>query len=276
MAKKTANLPVQFDEELARQAQAYRAAEAASATGNFISVRGGVMQWRGAPIADNKFDCLILASVFENDYYKEGFDPDNPTPPACYAFDLRQDGLKPHAEAEDPQGDANHLCAACWANGFGTGTDARGQPSRGKACQNRRRLAIIPGGDLTEAGVKAAELAYFRVPVMSVSGYSNHVMQIADIFKLPPFGVVTELSVVPDPKSQFRVLFKVKGQVKDRAVLAALFGRASDAASSIQFPYPKASEMVRELARRPAKKSAAVSKKPAGVKGAPAAQPRRF
>ena len=274
MAKKqTANLPVQFDAELARQAQAYRDAESASATGNFISVRGGIMQWRGAPIEGNKLDCLILASVFENDYYKEGFDADNPTPPSCYAFSRTQDGLKPHEAAEDPQGDANHLCAACWANGVGSGVDARGKPGRGKACQNRRRLAIIPGGDLTEAGVKAAELAYFRVPVMSVPGYSNHVMQIADMFKLPPFGVVTELSLVPDPKSQFRVIFKAKAQIKDRAVLGALFGRASDAANSIQFPYPKASEMAHAPTRSATKKAAA-GKKTAGAKGAAAA--RRF
>jgi hypothetical protein len=44
------NLPVAYDAELARLAQAYRDTEAASATGNFISVRGGVLQWRGAPI----------------------------------------------------------------------------------------------------------------------------------------------------------------------------------------------------------------------------------
>ena len=248
MAKKQpgTNL-VQFDEELAKQAQAYRQTEAASATGNFIGTAAGILSWRGAPIEGNKMDCIVLTSVFENDYYKDAFDKDNPTPPACYAFATSQDALAPHESAEDKQGDANGLCAGCWANGFGSAADG----GRGKACQNRRRLAVIPAsGKLTAEGVKTAELAYFRVPVLSVAGFSNHVMQVADLFKRPPFGVVTELSLVPDAKSQFRALFKIKAPIEDREALTALMARSHDAAAAIQFPYPKAAELARAPARR--------------------------
>lgn len=275
--KQTANLPVAFDEELAKQAAAYRTAEASSATGNFISIRGGVLQYKGAPIEGNKFSCVILASVFENNYYKEAFDPDTPVPPSCYAFSATQDGLAPHAEAEDKQGDANHLCAACWANGFGSGVDARGQPSRGKACHNRRRLAIIPVDKNFDAdSVATAEIAYLRIPVMSCPGYSLHVTGIADAFNLPPYGVVTECSVVPDAKSTFRVVFKVLHKA-ERTTLAALFSRAAEAAKSIAFPYPKASTIERQPAtRRPVRPAAAKKATAKRPQAAPSAAPRKF
>src|ERR1039457_6579105 len=108
MAKKQAGTSlVQFDAELAKQAQAYRDAEAASATGNFVSVKAGILQWRGAAIAGNKMNVLIVGSVFENDYYASGFDPDNPESPVCYAFGERGDGMKPNEDSGDKQGDAN-------------------------------------------------------------------------------------------------------------------------------------------------------------------------
>lgn len=279
MAKKqTANLPVAFDAELAKQAMAYRAAEAASVTGNFISMRGGVLQYKGAPIEGNKFSCVILASVFENDWYKDAFDPDNPTAPNCYAFATTLDGLKPHAEAGDPQGDANHLCAACWANGWGSGVDARGKATRGKACQNRRRLAVIPVDKNFDAeSAQAAEIAYVRIPVMSCPGYSLHVTNIADMLKLPPYGVVTEVSIVPDAKSQFRVLFKAGAKI-ERSVLGALFQRAAEAAKAITFPYPKLTGEATKPAKRTAKKAAAPKRKPAASPRAAAGAPpaRKF
>lgn len=238
MAKKrtTSNLPVAYDEELARMAQAGRQAEAASATGNFISVRGGIMQWRGAPITGNVLDCVIISSVYENNLYEEGFDPDNPSSPSCYAFGVTPDALAPHPESENKQGDQNGLCAACWANGFGS--DPKG--GKGKACQNRRRIALIAGNQWDGDAVKSAEVGFLRLPVMSTAGYSNHVMQVADVLKRPVFGVLTEISVVPDAKTQFRIMFKIKEPITDHDTMAALLEKAKAvAAQSIVFPYPK-------------------------------------
>ncbi len=217
------------------------------------------MMYRGAPIEGNKFNCIVLASIFENDWYGESYDPDSPTPPSCYAFSKTQDGLAPHAEAEDKQGDANGLCAGCWANGFGSGT-RDGKPSRGKACQNRRRLALIPvSKDMTAESAKAAEIAYIRVPVMSTPGWSNHVTAISDTYKLPAFGVITEVSLVPDPKSTFRMVFKPIAKLA-RDILGSAFERAKLAEKSIEFPYPKASEIADDRQQQPARRRVVVPK----------------
>ena len=239
MAKKqTTNLPVAYDEELARMAQAYKTSEAASATGAFISVRGGVMQWRGAPVAGNKLDVVILASIFENVYYEGKFDPNTVSSPACYAFAKTQDALKPHELAPNKQGDDNGLCAACWANAWASDPEGR----RGKACRNTRRLAVIPAQPLTAEAVKSAEQAYLKLPVTSVAAYSAHVMQLAEVLKRPPFGVVTTISVLPDPKNQFRVTFNAAAEIKDRELLAALLTRAKTAEAQITFSYPEFNE----------------------------------
>lgn len=238
MAKKaSANLPVAYDEELARMAQAYKANEAASATGQFISFKGGVMTYRGAQIEGNKLDVIILHSIFENAWYEKDFDPNSPQAPNCYAYGDTQDELKPHEQAKDKQGDDNGLCAACWANGWGS--DPKG--GRGKACRNTRRLAVIsaPTQALTIEHVKKSEMAFIKLPVTSVNAYSAHVMQIADVMRKPPFGVVTRLSTVPDPKNQFRVIFEPILDIKDKEMLVALMERAKAARTAVAFPYPE-------------------------------------
>ncbi len=148
MAKKVAEkggLPISYDEELARQAEAYKTSEAASATGQFISFKGGQMTWRGAAVNGNQLDVIVLSSVFENVWYEREFDPTTVSSPQCYAFAKSMEGLKPHEKSIKKQGDANGLCAACWANGWSS--DPKG--GRGKACRNTRRLAVIPAVPLT-------------------------------------------------------------------------------------------------------------------------------
>lgn len=259
MAKKaTANLPVSYDEELARQAEAYKSNEAASASGQFISFKGGVITYRGAQIEGNKLDVIILHSIFENAYYAQDFDPNSPQAPDCYAYGNTQEELKPHELAKHREGDDNGLCAACWANGWGS--DPKG--GRGKACRNTRRLAVLSApSNLDVNHIQKSEVAFIKLPVTSVPTYSSHVMQIADILKKPPFGVITRLSTVPDQKSQFKVQFELIQEIKDKEMLMALMDRQKAAKSAIMFPYPDIEEQQpRRNApqqRRPANRGAA-------------------
>jgi hypothetical protein len=236
--KGSANLPVAYDAELAAMAEAYKANEAASATGQFISFKGGVMTYRGAAVEGNKLDVIILSSIFENVWYEKDFDPNSPAAPQCYAFGKSMDELKPHDASSDKQGDANGLCAGCWANGWGS--DPKG--GRGKACRNTRRLAVIPAKPLDVDAIPKAELAFMKLPVTSVAAYSAHAIQCADVLKKPPFGVVTTIGVVPDAKNQFRVTFTAAAEIKDKGLLVALMQRAKAAESSIVFPYPEMTE----------------------------------
>jgi hypothetical protein len=76
--------------------------------------------------------------------------------------------------------------------------------------------------------VAAAEVAALRPPVTSIKNYSNYVQTIAATLKRPPLAVVTEIAVVPDAKTQFKVTFGMVKAIEDQAVIQALIKRAQD------------------------------------------------
>jgi hypothetical protein len=129
------------------------------------------------------------------------------------------------------------------------GTAAQG---RGKACSNRRRLAIIPAGTYKPLGkgggfeldlfdeaapFRDAETAYMKIPVMSVKGFAAYLKQVAEQFDRPLWGVVTRVYVEPDPKSQFRVKFELVEVIEDDDIMQTLMARHKTAESEIAFPY---------------------------------------
>jgi hypothetical protein len=125
---------------------------------------------------------------------------------------------------------------------------------RGKGCKNIRRLALIAEDGLED--IENAEIAFLKVPVTSVRYWSGHVQTLASQLKRPPFAVVTEISVVPDPKTQFAVKFRVAGQIDDPDVIQALIARHEAVADQIAFPYSKNAdrpEPAKPAARGPAK-----------------------
>lgn len=230
MAKATTSKPAmgvnKWEEELARQAQEQAAGETMSSS--FLSVKGGRLSFRGNEVPGNKLNVVVLASIHENLYYADRYDPDNPTPPVCYAFGETDKGMEPHEEAAEKQ---SADCASCPHNVFGSADQGRG-----KACKNSRRLILMTEDDLED--VAAAELAQLKVSVTSVKNWSNYVSTLASTLKRPPFAVVTEISVIPDSKTQFKICFKPVGQITDGDVLQALMDRRPAALETMTQPYP--------------------------------------
>jgi hypothetical protein len=177
-----------------------------------ISIRGGILTVDEQPVPGNELDVVVLVAAHENQYYTSAYNPDKASIPACYAFgdpdaEDPEGEMKPHEQAEDPQGDDNGLCSNCWANAMGSA-----EVGRGKACKNVRRLAMITADTLeNSADVHDAEVRVLKVPVMSVKGWALYVRnQLSEELKRPYWGVVTTVKVVPDKKSQFRVTFAFK------------------------------------------------------------------
>ena len=123
---------------------------------------------------------------------------------------------------------------------------ADGTKSRGKACSNTRRLALIPAGSIAANGAFAAKedpddfetaaVAYMKLPVTSVKGFAGFVQQTAAGLKLPPFGIFTKVSLVPDPKNQFRINFEPL-EAAPKTLRPVLLKRHEEAAATIMFPY---------------------------------------
>ena len=224
-----------FDEELARRARGSKKLVADVGVGKFISTQGGTLAYNGADVPGNSMHVVVISEIYENTYYAGKFDPDSKAPPTCYAFgqlDLDEPDadveMKPHEKAMEPQ---NDTCKGCpWAEWGSSDT------GRGKACQNRRRLALFPADELDN--VKAAQVAYLKVPVTSVAGWAQYVRSLDAAYPgKPPFCFVTELAVVPDKGTQFKVTFKLV-DVIDAKLFRQLIEKQDSVKDEIVMPYP--------------------------------------
>jgi len=265
--RKTSKSVVAWDEELAKQAEVAAGLEASSGGGEFFSTAGGVLSWQDAPLSNNEMAVIILGSVFENVYYDKPYDPDVPQAPTCFAFAEEEANLTPDdVVVKAGQAQSTDGCKTCEHNQWGSAD--RG---RGKACRNTRRLAMIPAGTFArDGGFEIFEnvdhymntpAGFMKLPVTSVKGYANFVKQVAGALKRPPFGIISRVAVVPDPKTQFKVIFEPLQKVPDE-FMGTIMERRADITSQINFPYQLDTEDEAPPSRsRAAKKPARRSRK---------------
>jgi hypothetical protein len=219
----TKNVPVRWDEEMAKHAQAAAQSERPALAS--ISMRGGVMSYEKVPVPGNKLNVIIVAFTMERRFYKERFNPDKPASPVCFSFHNGDDQVPwmPHEESHELQSEKG--CAYCPMNEWGSDLNGR----KGKACKEVRKLALMPGPD-------AKEMALLSIPVMSVRNWSNYVNGIAASAQRPPWGVITEISVHPDPRNQFIVKFDLVDLV-DENRLGAIYDKIKFAEEVLRTPY---------------------------------------
>ena len=142
-----------------------------------ITTRGGRFKVGDQLIGKDgiEFSGIIVREIPVNVYFAERFNPDNPTPPDCWSLG----GLKPDASVEAPQCDT---CAACPQNKFGSGIGPDGQPSKGKACGNTRRLVLkVTGLDM---------LATLSLPPTSKKPFNQYLKGLS-ASKVPVFALET-------------------------------------------------------------------------------------
>jgi hypothetical protein len=269
-ASKTTAL-VRWDEELAKQAEVAAGMEANTGGGQFFSLKGGILSWQDAPLPNNQMAVVILDSVLENVFYEGKYDPDTPQGPMCFAFGREEKTLAPHQiviDAGNHQCGESGLCEGCDMNEWGSA-----DIGRGKACRNTRRLALIPAGTFNQAGkleliddvehFESAAMGFMKLPVTSVKGYASFVKQVAGALRRPPFGIVTKVKVVPDAKSQFKVVFEPIMNLPDE-LMGAIMKRHEEAQATIDFPYqPNDEEAV-----PPPKRGSRAAQKPVAKRAA--------
>jgi hypothetical protein len=211
-------------------------AAAVGASGNFLSLKSGVLSYQKAAMPGNKMNVIILDQVPENQIFEGKFEEGNPQSPVCYAFgrdaegnDIERDDMVPHEAVENP---INPTCKGCPNKQFHTA-----EVGKGKACGDVERLALITQGDLDN--IANADVAYLKLPFFSAKEYSTYVNQLAGLHDLAPSMVITEISVHPDTKSQFRVKFRMIEPIEDEAAFEAIYNRMAIVRREIAFPYPK-------------------------------------
>lgn len=216
-------------------AQLADAAKAAAATERpavgRIGLQSGQMTYAGTPVTGNKIEAVLLLAAYRNVYYAGRFDRNNIKPPNCFALAMHDKGMAPHPNVLEPASDA---CATCDFDAWGS--DPNG--GRGKACKQSRRVVLLPASALSSPDdVKKAELAVLDIPVTSVKNYSNYVNILAASASVPPYAAVTEISVVPDAKTQFKVNFTPLRVVPSIELLDAIKSRFEMAEKIALTPY---------------------------------------
>lgn len=273
--KKPGTAIVDWEKQMEQQAELAAAAQrSAGGGGRFFSMKAGQLSFDGNPMPGNQMAVVILADTMENSYYDAAYDPDTPAAPRCFAFAKDEDELEPHEavdkeeyfERQSPQ------CAGCPQNEWGSA-----RTGRGKACANVMRLAMIPAGIYKSQGGRnagfdlelfddpehyaKAEVAYMKLPVMSVKNYGKFVKSVAGELRRPPHGIITNVFITPSERSQFVVNFEVVDKL-DNALLTVVMPRHDVEQESIGFPYnppiadeaPVAQKSNSKLARKPAAK----------------------
>ena len=108
-------------------------------------------------------------------------------------------GLLQPPQGEDVQ---SATCASCKWNVFGTGTNEKGEKTKGKRCADRMRYFVM-----TDSNPLPMQ---FGIPPTSLWTWSNYVMNVVAPKQLNYKQVVTKFSIVEDPKGHAPGILKLE------------------------------------------------------------------
>jgi len=139
---------------------------------NAISTKGKMFTFPDGQAHPGPLNAVILDWRNFNRYYTKAYDPQNPTPPDCFAIAKDLGEMAPHEDASDPQ---SEKCQGCPMNEFGSAATGRG-----KACRNTVRLAVVPP-DADDS----FEPWLLNVAPTSLKSWTSYVNQLQAVGKLP-------------------------------------------------------------------------------------------
>lgn len=184
-----AKVPANWDEQL-REMATQEADRTPAGTGDTIQLKkNGQFMFQGASLGDS-IDVVIVDHVFVKKFFDTDYDESNPSPPACFAIAVKEKELDPHESVPARQ---SKTCAECWANEFASSDKGSG---RGKACADRRRLAILDAQGLDGDMIK------LEIPVTSRANFNKYITQVTKAAGVPSFAVVTRITMDPDADYQ--------------------------------------------------------------------------
>src|SRR3990172_2722387 len=128
-------------------------------------------------------EVVILNLQKAKTFYEEGYTEGSEDKPTCFS----NDGVTPDASAEEKQ---CSTCALCAKNAWGSGTNEKGEATKGKACSDVQRLAVATPGNLDDPMM-------FRVPPASLKNLAE-MSKVLSKRNAPLNGVVTRISFDTD------------------------------------------------------------------------------
>lgn len=132
-------------------------------------------------LAESEFlPVIILAAkkTLSKAYYASAYDPAHePEAPDCWSLDA----IKPDAQVKNP---ICEDCANCPMNAFGSGRNAAGAPTKGKACTDSKILAVAYAGGVYQ----------FKIPPASLKPFGAYIRTLMNR-SVPPGNVVTFIGI---------------------------------------------------------------------------------
>lgn len=187
----TSNLPVNYEEQLAKEA-ADISKRIAAPSGDRIRFNGNQSFTTPDGMEGDTLEVVIVDFISSNLFYDGPYDRDNPAPPGCFALGAEPSSLVPSANSPAKQADT---CASCPNNQFGSAANGKG-----KACKNTRLLAVSPVSALDNPD-EPAPVWVLSIPPTSMKAFDAYVHSLAAKHRTVPIGVVTQIAL--DENSQY-------------------------------------------------------------------------
>lgn len=157
---------------------------------------------------------FILKKFAVRSYYAQSKSDDENAMPDCYSTD----SITPNKQIDEPR---SASCENCAMNQWKSARDKSGQPMRGKACREKRKL-FIRFNDLP--------LPYIlHIPLTSLRAFDAYVTNLTAA-GIPLIAVQTKLTAKPTSKGEMKwslVEFERDGRVKDKEHLKELISMQS-------------------------------------------------
>ena len=169
-------------------------------------------------------DIVILAAKpgLNKVYYEAAYDPNQVEPSAPDCFSL--DGVTPDKSVNKP---VNPTCGTCPMNAFGSGRNAAGQPTKGKACADSKILAVFRKGSVYSFKIPPASLKNFGLYVKNLT---NRGVPLGNVITYVGFDEDADYSVL-----QFRVGAFIPESAKEALLAVSKSQEVADIVKPLEY-----------------------------------------
>jgi len=181
-------------------------------TGDKIKISNKQFKLPSGDILDF-LDVVVVDFVYYNTYYEGPFDPNNMVPPNCFAIARDPKALIPSNNAPEKQCES---CTGCWANEFGSS-------GKGKACQNRVLMAVLPSDAKEDTPFTILDIS-----PTAIKGFSSYLQSVVRGLGKMPYEVVTHIECNPAMKHDV-ALFSDPQVIEDNGLLGLVESRLGEA-----------------------------------------------
>ena len=253
---KSKSVSTNVRDRMAKRAEKDRERISGGGTSDFITLGNKGFEFKGASLG-NEFLAVILDFSYLNEWFDRTFDSENPSNPACFALSMdgpKVEDMVPHEESPTPQNDD---CEECELNQWGTA-----KVGKGKACGNKKRLALIPADPDSLEDLEGAELAFHRCGVNTASHFEKYKKGVDKLHKSPVCAVITRI-YKDDDFEQAVANFETIEIIDDDEILNLILDKAESemVVDTLMEPYDKSAfEPLKKGGGKTSKKKASKKK----------------